>query len=297
MKKIAIIGYGELGQAIHKLLEIRKDLIIDIWDKKGQQDQKSLGDVVLDAYAVFICVPSWCVRDVALGIKKLLNEETIIICLAKGIEEKTLKTMDAVLIDELSDKQIISILSGPMLAEELMVNKMGFAVVATKNIRDFNKILFIFKETHLTIIHSSDFGGVAISGVLKNIYALGLGIVDGLKLGSNSKGDLTVMAISEMRKIIKLLGGRDKTVLGIAGLGDLIATGFSDYSRNRKTGEEMVKTGVCCLESEGYRSLASIVALLDNNIFDMPFLTALKYAIIYHKDPANIFKDILSSKL
>ncbi|MCL5017597.1 MAG: hypothetical protein M1155_03015 [Patescibacteria group bacterium] len=294
IKKIAIIGYGQLGRAIHGLLKNRVDLIIETWDKNGSADQKELSSAISGAEVVFICVPSWHVREAISAIKKYLDKLAIVVCLAKGIEENSLKTMDAVMSDELPKGQSLAILGGPMLAEELSAGKNGFAAVAIKSRKDFRKIFGIFKETRLIITYSSDLKGVAFSGVLKNIYALGLGIVDGLDLGKNTKGSLVAMAIGEMRKINKILGGKDITVLGNAGLGDLVSTGFSQYSRNRETGEGLGKTGICCLESEGYRSLASIVGLLGKNKDKFPFLIALASIVLDNKKPADVFRFFIS---
>lgn len=300
--KITIIGYGEIGQAAYKLLKANKELVVEVWDKKGGQGQKSLAETVSLSEVVFICVPSWCVREVLADIKKYLAKNALVVCLAKGIEpadaetmageEKKERTMDAVLQDELSPNQPFCILSGPMLAEELSAGKKGFAVAVSKNKKDFLRLAEIFSGSNLILEYSNDLRGVALCGVLKNIYALGFGIADGLELGSNAKGKLSVLAIREMKKIVKLLGGKDKTVFGVAGIGDFVATAFSRYSRNREAGEELAKTGVCCLESEGYKSIVSIIKLI-GNADDLPFLNALKLIILDGRAPAQVFNSLL----
>ncbi|MEK7478836.1 MAG: NAD(P)H-dependent glycerol-3-phosphate dehydrogenase [Patescibacteria group bacterium] len=294
-QKIAIIGYGELGKAIHKLLKNKSDLIVDIWDKKYHESK--LSGVISSANIIFICVPSWCVRGALESIKKYLSKKALVVCLAKGIEpaphsggkDKTLKTMDVVLQDELSVDQPFSILSGSMLAEELMADKNGFAVVASKNKKDFFIISDVFNKTNLKVKYSKDLRGIALCGVLKNIYALGLGIIDGLELGGNSKGKFLAMAIIEMIEIVKYLGGNDKTVLSVAGIGDLIATGFSKYSRNREAGEELAKTGICCLESEGFKSVNSMAKLLGKKADKLPFFNILKSIILENQKPKDVF--------
>jgi glycerol-3-phosphate dehydrogenase len=300
-KKIAIIGYGELGRAIHKILENKKDLSIEIWDKKDQESK--LGAAISPAEVVFICVPSWCAREALKDIKKYLAKKTLVICLSKGIEPssanatagkgRVLKTMDMVLEEVLGLKQPFALLSGPMLAEELMAGKNGFAVFASKSKKYFSVASDIFDKTNLKIGYSKDLRGVALCGVLKNIYALGLGICDGLNLGSNAKGKLTAEAIKEMAGIIEYLGGKKGSVLGEAGVADLIATAFSNFSRNREVGEELAKTGVCCLESEGFKSVDSIAKLLGKKADKLPFFNALKFIILENQKPIDVFKDIL----
>ena len=292
MKKIAIIGYGELGRAIHKVLKQKSGLDIKVYDKKGGQGQLALDESVSSANLIFICVPSWCVREALADIKPFLDKKALVVCMAKGIEETTLKTMDIVLSEELGDKAKTAILSGPMLAEELSAGKKGFAVAASKNKKDFARLEEIFHSTGLAVEYSKDLRGIALCGVLKNIYALGLGIVDGLELGGNTKGKLSAIAIMEMMAAVKLLGGKEKTALGIAGAGDFITTGFSRYSRNREVGEELAKTGVCCLESEGYKSIASIIKLLGKTNDKMLFLNALKSIILENQSPKTVFGEL-----
>ena len=293
-KKIAIIGYGELGRAVHKILEKKKDLSIGIWDKKDQEIK--LSGVVSSAEVVFICVPSWCVREALENIKKYLSKKALIVCLSKGIEMGTSKTIDVVLKEILGSKQSLAILSGPMLAEELMSGKNGFAVFASKNKKDFYVIFDIFRGTNLKIEYSKDMKGVALCGVLKNIYALGLGICDGLGLGSNAKGKLAGEAIKEMTEIVKYLGGKKESVFSVAGTADLIATAFSNFSRNREVGEELGRTGVCCLESEGYKSTKSLMNLLGKKSSLLPFLMAIKLIVLDNKNPASSFSDLLRNE-
>ena len=291
-KKIAIIGYGELGRAIHRSLKNKKDLIVDVWDKKDRKDK--LEGVVSSAKAIFMCVPSWCLREALTNIKRYLSREALVVCLSKGIEADTSKTIDVVLGEALGLKRAFAILSGPMLAEELIGDKNGFAVLASKNKKAFSAVSDIFSGTNLKVEYSKDIRGVALCGVIKNIYALGLGICDGLNLGSNTKGKLAIEAISEMADIIKFLGGKKESVLNTAGAADLITTAFSNFSRNREVGEILAKTGVCCLESEGYKSTRSLINILGKKSLDLPFLTAIKLIILDNKKPADTFSHLLS---
>jgi len=290
-KKIAIIGYGEIGKAIHGLLRVKTDIAVDVWDKKDQENK--LSGAVISADVIFICVPSWCARAVLENIKEYLSKEALIICLSKGIDAGTSKTIDAVLEEILGLKQSFAILSGPMLAEELTGGKNGFAVLASKNKKDFSVISDIFSGTNLKIEYSKDMKGVALCGALKNIYALGLGICDGLNLGSNAKGKLAGEAVKEMAEIVKYLGGTKKSVFSAAGVADLIATAFSNFSRNREVGEELGKTGAYCLESEGFKSVNSMAKLLGKKVDKLPFFNALKFVIFENQKPEDIFKDIL----
>jgi len=289
--KIAIIGYGELGKAIHRLLKNNVDLSIEIWDKKDKNG--GLKDAVSLAEIVFVCVPSWCAREALEGIKIHLNKKSLVICLSKGIEDKTSKTIDLILDEVLGSKINFAILSGPMIAEELLSNKKGFAILASKNKRNFTLASAIFNHTNLIIKYSKDLRGVALCGVLKNIYALGIGICDGLNLGGNSKGALFIEAIKEMTEIVGFLGGKKESVYSYSGVGDLTTTAFSNFSRNREVGETLAKTGICCLESEGYKSMNSLIKIIGKGYIKFPFLKAIKSIILDNKKSLDAFSDLL----
>lgn len=292
--KIVIIGAGEIGQAIKKVLQLKSG-IIELWDKdiSKNPNQKPLVDIVPSADFLFLCVPSWTMREALNSFLQYLNKKTITISLTKGIEEKTSKTTADILEELLPNKAHYALLIGPMLAEELMQGMVGIGVAASHNRETCNKIKALFIDTNLWIECSTDVCGTALAGVLKNIYAVGLGIADALNLSGNFKGWLTQKAVKEMAEIIKLKGGLEKTAFGSAGFADLIATGFSSYSRNRQVGEKLVKTGKYCLKSEGLNSLSSVLKLLSRDDIDrLLFLQALKKVVIQHKDAKTIFEKI-----
>jgi glycerol-3-phosphate dehydrogenase (NAD(P)+) len=138
----------------------------------------------------------------------------------------------------------------------------------------------------------SDMRGVALAGVLKNIYAIGLGIADGLQWGDNKKSRLVTQAIEEMAIIMQALGGKKESAFGGAGLGDLVATGYSPYSRNRRVGYELVKTRVCCLESEGSRALSVFASIARRQNLSLPFLAVLEVILIKNKDAKISFEKL-----
>ncbi|MDI6821237.1 MAG: hypothetical protein QMD65_03665 [Patescibacteria group bacterium] len=313
-KKIVIIGAGEIGRAIEKVLQNKSGIHIDLWDKNPAKvpGQKPLAEIVPLADFLFLCVPSWAMREVlnsVLAISNGVNKKTIVISLAKGIEEKTLKTTDEILKELLPNNTAYALLIGPMLAEELMQEMAGIGVVASKDRKAFDKIKTLFIDTNLKLEYSADVRGVALAGALKNIYAIGLGIIDSFNLGGNFKGWFVQKAIKEMAEIIGILGGDKKTVFSPAGLGDLIATGFSPYSRNRQLGDELVSSHVKDLDvkmkSEGIVSLPSIIKLLapyttccctgfapHNKLSAFPILQALEEIIIQHKNAKEIFEKL-----
>ncbi|MFA6339149.1 MAG: 2-dehydropantoate 2-reductase N-terminal domain-containing protein [Candidatus Paceibacterota bacterium] len=293
-ESVVIIGAGEIGSAIKKILE-QKELELLIWDKDVNKipDQKPLTEIIPNADFLFICTPSWTLQEVLLNIKPLLSNTTIVVSLAKGINEQSNHTTDELMKKFLPENQNFALLGGAMLAEELLAGLSGIGVIATKEIDTFKKLANLFSQTNLLVEYSEDIHGTALAGILKNIYAVALGIADGLNWSSNQKGWLVSKSVGEMLDIIKILGGKEETIYGIAGLGDLIATGYSSYSLNRQAGENLVKTNEV-MKSEGVVSLPPLFSMLDGKIEQLPLLTTLEKVITKNKDPKDAFEQFVS---
>ena len=289
MRNIGIIGAGEIGTALGGILKRRN--VVDLWDKDSAKSQtrKDLSHIVKEAGVVFLCVPSWAMTEVLEKIRPAISNETIVVSLAKGMLPGGV-TMDQLLGDILPNQ---AILAGPMLAEELNQLKPSVGVIAGPDKDVFNVVEMIFGDSNLKLTYTSDFRGAALAGVTKNVYSIALGISDCLNLGSNVKGWLTVKSLEEMVKVVGFLGGKAETVRGLAGLGDLIATGFSPYSLNHAVGEQLVKTGKCSLVSEGLVSLDPLAASLDKFRQDLPLLFTLLGIKHHPGDTEALFNDFI----
>jgi len=292
-QKVVIIGFGNIGQALKKI--IKKDIEIESWDKDSSKNplQNPLKEIIPQADFIFLSVPSWSTRKAILAIKPYLKKKVYIISLAKGMEKKTFKTCFEIL-EELVPASNYGILTGPMIAKELKQHKKGAAVVASKNKSIFKKVKEIFSTKDINLKYSSDVKGTALAGILKNIYALAFGVADGLKWGSNLKGWLLTQSLSEIKTIIKMFNGSSKTVFGLAGLGDLVATSFSPFSNHRKFGENFVKTrNLKNQKIEGIISLSLISILTAKNFKQLPLLKTLKDIFLKNKNPKKAFENFL----
>ncbi len=290
---VVIIGAGEIGSAIGGLLK-KKDVHVDLWDKNIDivKYQKTLTEIIPSADFLFFCVPSPAMIEAVRTALPHLNKLTIVVSLSKGIEESSKDTMDKLLERILPDGQNFAILGGPMLAEELSKGMAGIGVVSVKEKDTFIKLAELFEDTNLFVEYSDDTYGVALASVLKNIYAIALGIADGLNWGDNQKGWLVTKSLQEMAKIAVTLGCKEEVIYGTAGLGDLIATGYSPHSRNRQVGEEIIKTGQY-LQSEGYRALPVIIDLLGEKRLGLRVLFALKQVFLEKQNAKTIFGQFL----
>lgn len=292
MKNIVFIGAGKIGTAIGVALKA-KDLCLAFWDKDPAKvkEVKDLEELVPIADFLFFCVPSWVLREAIRETAPFIKKGAIVTSPSKGIEVATNKSTDEILKELLPAGIEFALLSGPMLADEICKGNLAAAVIATEKEETYHKIAPLFAGTNIKIEHSKDVHGVALGGIFKNIYALALGMAEGLEWGSNEKGILVTKAVAEMQEIFKLLGGRLETVLTFAGLGDFIATGFSPCSKNYTAGLELARDGVAKTMSEGLASFDSIMKLLHGHVEKFPLLSSLK-RIIVDKEPASaVFSD------
>jgi glycerol-3-phosphate dehydrogenase (NAD(P)+) len=256
MTKIVILGAGEIGLAIKTLLQSKKSVQIDLWDKDKTKvkNQKALKQIIPEADFVFLAVAAKHLRSASKSILSFLNSKTIVLSLAKGVEPKTNQLANQILKQKLPGRQPFALLSGPMIAEELCLNANGFAVVATKSTQAFNLINDLFADTKLLLTYSKDLHGVALCGVLKNIYAMSLGVAAGLNWCNNERGWLISQASKEIQDLIRLFGGQAQTFFTPAGLADLLATSLSPHSNNFQYGYSLVKRQTT-QPGEGYFAL------------------------------------------
>lgn len=290
--KIAIIGAGEIGTALHHILP-KEGNEINLYDKQPGKvpGQKPLADVVAAADVLVFAVPSWVLRSAGAEIKPLLSKRTVVAFLSKGLEEGSGKTAFEVLSEELSGNSI-ALISGPMLGEELMADRGGAAVVAGSEPEAAEILQPLLEASGLVVSLAADIRGVSLAGVLKNVYAIGIGMAHALGWDQSMTGWLFDQAFEEMKLVIGRLGGKPETADTAAGLGDLIATGSSDYSNNRQYGIELVGHGSSLIRCEGGVSLPSLYLLLGSDTGGLPFLEAIRSVVIDHASPSDIFSKL-----
>ncbi len=258
-----MIGGGELGKAVGTLLK-RNNVTADLWDADPSvvPGQKALQEIVPVAECVAFCVPSWAMRAAVTGILPYLSPTAIVMSFAKGIDKDARQTMAEMVPTILPPGTPFVVVGGPMLAAEIVGDMAAIGVFASTDAAALQKIASIFSSEYFIVETSDNTVGVALASVLKNIYAVALGIADGLELSGNEKGWIAARAICEMRGIAGILGADPDVMLGTAGIGDFIATGYSAHSRNRETGIEIVATGKCSIRGEGLNSLPFLIERL-----------------------------------
>lgn len=264
IKKVGVLGGGSWGTTLALVLHEKK-LPVKIWEISTEQVEiinkkhenvrylpnifipqeieitNCLEDVVKEADIIVIAIPSQAVREVVKQIAPMVTPNVVVISGVKGLEIATMKRMSEVIAEYLPQKTKIGVISGPSHAEEVS-RKLPTAIVASAEDEKIAKFIQeIFSTSNLRIYTNTDVIGVELGGALKNIIAIAAGIVDGLGLGDNTKAALITRGLVEIIRIGKILGGKESTFLGLSGLGDLVVTCTSKYSRNRYLGEMIGK--------------------------------------------------------
>ena len=293
---VTIIGAGAIGRAIGHILRNKKNVQVSFWDQDPSKvhGQKPLHHVLTDVDVIFLCVPSFAVRTVAEAISKEPASNVPVISVAKGLEQSTKKTMDEVLVDILPSGYHAGMLCGPMLAGEIMDDKLAVAVLGSSSFAAFEKVQELFSGTNLKLVYNKDIHAVAVAGVLKNIYAIGVGVVEGLGYGHNAIGAFMGAALMEMEEIAMILGGDSAVVRSPAGVGDFIATAGSKNSRNHIAGKEIGKIGSTNISCEGLQSLPVLAELLGARLAQFPLLSALQKVILNGRVAKGIFEEFYS---
>ncbi|MEW5784765.1 MAG: NAD(P)H-dependent glycerol-3-phosphate dehydrogenase [Bacillota bacterium] len=201
----------------------------------------NLSEALQGKELVLMTVPSHGVRSAAVAIRGYLSQKAIIVCAAKGLEENTYLRMSQVLEQEWGEhfRARIAVLSGPNHAEEVSRGIPTATVVAATNRETALLVQEAITTPFLRVYTNPDPIGVEIGGALKNIIALGAGIVEGLGLGDNTKAALVTRGLVEMTRLGTAMGARARTFAGLSGLGDLYVTCSSVHSRNRAVGLQL----------------------------------------------------------
>jgi len=260
-KKISIIGAGGWGTALAVLLSEHRGQVL-LWGHNPKVveelvDQRTnsaylpgvrlppnvyaTGDLAetADAGMVLFVTPSKATREVALRLASHSPKEgTVVVSCTKGFEHDSGKLMDAVLSESLPGCRI-AVLSGPNHAEEVAQRIPAAGVIGSKHPDLLDPIQQIFSLSSFRAYTSDDVTGIQLGGALKNVFAIAAGVSDGFNMGDNAKAGLVTRSLAEMMRLGIALGGRRETFFGLSGVGDLMVTCFSRYSRNRKVGERL----------------------------------------------------------
>ncbi len=325
MSKIGVIGSGAWGLTLATLLS-RNGHDVLVWChndkvKKEINERHTLKSFFSDTHLpesirgtvdltkavngadfVLLVVASHFYRSMAQKLRSVLQPSQIIISATKGLEENTHKRMSEIAAEEMGPEVLSRyvVLSGPNLSKEIMKGLPATAVAASSHIEAAQKVQKLLSYERFRVYTHTDVIGVELGGTLKNIIALAAGIVDGLKLGDNAKSALMVRAAVEMVRLAVALGAEQDTLLGLSGMGDMITTCSSPFSRNHQVGVKLAKGWSLekILKSmkavaEGVKTAKATYELAQAKHVDMP-ITEQVYKVLYEgRSPKDSIFDLM----
>ena len=249
---------------------------------------------------VFV-TPSVALRSVAQRLHAAgLNSGAVLLSGTKGIEHGTGKRMSE-LLHEIFPDNTVAVLSGPNLAAEIARDLPTAAVLGCPNHSCAEELQSYLGSERFRIYSSDETIGIELGGALKNVFAIAAGASDGFGLGDNSKAALVTRSLAELLRLGTAMGGNPRTFYGLSGAGDLIATCFSQLSRNRRVGERLGRgetlaqiTASSHMVAEGIPTAKSAYECARKLSIETPIIDQI-YSVVHEgKRPADAMQALLA---
>lgn len=317
--RIAVLGAGSWGTTFAKVLADggsdvllwarRREVAHEITETHRNSDylpginlppnlraHDSLERVLAGAEQVYLSVPSQSLRSNLASIRDILPADVPVVSLMKGVERGTGMRMSEVIEDELGiDRARIAVVSGPNLALEIAKREPTAAVVASADELTAVAVARAATNTYFRSFVNTDLIGTEFGGVLKNLIAVAVGIADGVGYGENTKASIITRGLVELTDFAVAFGARPETMIGLAGLGDLIATCESPLSRNNTAGR-LLGQGYGFAQviaqmnqtAEGLASVGPILQLAHSKGVSMPIVTQVASVLNGTLDPREL---------
>lgn len=322
MAKISVLGSGSWGMALALLLYNNGHEVL-LWSARPEDARKlrekrenpdrlpgvrlpdeieiltDLERALKDVDVTVLAVASPYIRSTAHKMAPFVCGNQKIVNVAKGIEEKTLKTLSEVIEEEIPQGNV-AVLSGPSHAEEVGRGLPTTCVVSAHTQETAEYLQSIFMSPVFRVYTTPDILGVELGGAMKNVIALAAGTADGLGYGDNTKAALITRGITEIGRLGKKMGAQMETFYGLSGIGDLIVTCASKHSRNRKAGY-LIGQGHTMEEAmdevqmvvEGVYSARAARELAEKYEVEMPIITEVNRVLFEGKSAAEAVMDLM----
>ena len=324
-KQVAVLGGGSFGTVLANIAA-SNGYQVSLWVRDAEQALRinseganatyhpelklsdnitaddDLASVVTDAQFILVATPSIIFEEVISRLEPLINSSVTVISCTKGIKPKPFRTMTDIITQYLGhivgDK--VGALSGPNLAKEIAEEKVAGTVIALDNQGIANEVKAMLSSNTFKVFSSQDMQGVELAGALKNIYAICCGIAHAKLVGENALGFIVTRSMAEMSRFAVAKGANPITFLGLAGMGDLMATCTSKLSRNFQLGE-LIAEDLSLLEAkervgqvaEGARTLEVVYHEARKMNVSMPLVNSL-YEILYSEASSDqLIQDLL----
>ena len=325
-KKIAVLGGGSFGTVLANL-SASNGFETSLWVRDTEQAlrinaegtnttyhpelklsdkiiaSESLEQCISGADLILVATPSAIFENIVKRLKPLVKDNMHIVSCTKAIAKNPMRTMTEIISHELETVigDQFGVLSGPNLAKEIANEKVAGSVIASLNSELKALIKNALESEKFKIYESADVKGVEYAGALKNIYAICCGIGDKLDVGENAIGLIITRSMTEMSKFAVHKGANPITFLGLAGMGDLVATCTSKLSRNFSLGRRLAKgdsleeaKAAIGQVAEGVRTLEVIYEEANKNNLPMPLVNALHKIVFENANPNILMDDLIS---
>jgi glycerol-3-phosphate dehydrogenase (NAD(P)+) len=322
--RVAVIGAGSWGTAVAAMAARRADATL--WARRPEvaaamdaqhenvtylpgitlpdslRTTADLATAVGGADVVVFAVPSHGFRGVAVEAREFISSQAIVVSLTKGVEQGTQLRMTQICAEVLEvPVGRIGVLTGPNLALEVAQGQPAAAVAAVLDPDAARIVQQLFMSPTFRVYTNPDVVGCEAAGALKNVMAIAAGMAHGLGYGDNSKAALVTRALAELTRLGVALGGVPLTFAGLAGMGDLIATCFSEQSRNRRVGValgegrslEQIVTDMRMV-AEGVKSTAAILELARRHSMEMPIAEMVGSVLYEGSRPADMVEGLMT---
>lgn len=316
-QRVAVIGAGSWGTALAQVAA-RNRHAVRLWAREPEVAEginaahrnpyyladfelpenlratTALEEALDGAGFVLIVTPSHTVREVVERMRPFLSPQQILISATKGVENITLMRMDEVITDVLKERfapRFVA-LSGPSFAREVAEGDPTAIVAASREPQLSEAVQRLLSASVFRVYTNDDVIGVELGGAVKNVVAIGSGVVRGLGMGTNTVAAIITRGLAEMTRLAVAQGARVETMAGLAGLGDLVLTCTGELSRNRHVGVELGKgrrlaeiVGEMREVAEGVKTTRAIYELGKRLNIELP-ITASIHALLYEDKPA-----------
>ncbi len=244
-----------------------------------------LSEAAGTADVVLVAVPTEHFREVLVSAKAAIRPWIPIVSLAKGLEQESYLRMTQV-IREVFPGHPAAALTGPNIAREIMAGKAAAAVVATEDLAVATELQKLLMRGVFRVYVNDDVVGCEIGGALKNVVAIAAGIGQGLEVGDNTRAAVMSRGLAELTRLGVAMGAEQATFAGLAGMGDLIVTCMSPYSRNRMVGERLGRgeplgqiLADMNMVAEGVRTAEVVLDLAERHGLDLPICRAIHQVV------------------
>lgn len=327
-RRVAVLGAGSWGTTFAKILADggssvalwarRPELAREISQSNRNSDylpginlprnvwaSSRLPEVLEGAEQVYLSVPSQSLRENLRIVRELIPENALVVSLMKGVEKGTGSRMSEVIRQELAlGGDRVAVASGPNLALEIAKEQPTAAVVSSESLETATTVAMTATNPYFRSFVNTDVIGTEFGGVLKNLIAVAIGIVDGVGYGENTKASIITRGLAEMTDFAVAYGAKAETLSGLAGLGDLIATCESSLSRNNTAGR-LLGQGYSYSEvikqmnqtAEGLSSVAPVLELALAKGVQMPIVSQVAEVLAGTLNPRDIAPHLTTDEL